>query len=341
MSENIASPMDPKFTSRPIIHGNLSRYFKCGKRPGDNHTHQWTVYLRPYYQNDPILSTHFVKKVVFKLHDSYPQHLRSFTEGPPYEITETGWGEFDIVIRIYWKDSTERTPLTIYHPLKLFCADKPENQDIIKGLRPHVNEYYDEIIFNHPSQAIQKSVINNLPPIPPQIIPPKHFKPHSDYSNLPDPLPLESLSLTLPKPDLPKSSPMSQSQTSLALDRSRRKRISTVLKDGKEEKVITKTSDKDLCSLPMKNKKIEKPVPPKKLLEVGTETPREVIILDSMTPLTLPREDLACDYVQEEKKTLEKIAVRSESIQLSIQQLRDQIRIKQDMIYALQDSLEN
>ena len=42
--ELITPTVDPKFTSRPIIHGNLSRYFKCGKRPGDNHTHQWTVY---------------------------------------------------------------------------------------------------------------------------------------------------------------------------------------------------------------------------------------------------------------------------------------------------------
>ena len=49
---------------------------------------------------DP-LETHG-KKVVFKLHDSYPNNTRTFTEGPPYEVTETGWGEFEIIIKIYW-----------------------------------------------------------------------------------------------------------------------------------------------------------------------------------------------------------------------------------------------
>ena len=281
-----------------------------------------------------------MKKVVFKLHESYPQHLRTFTEGPPYEITETGWGEFDIQIRIYWKDSAERTPLTIYHPLKLFCPDKPENQDIIRGIRPHVNEYYDEIIFNHPSQAIQKSVVNNLPPIPEKIVPPKHFKPLPNYANLPDP---EASTIVETNTEKKIEKPLTPPppNNGLASERSRRKRTSTVLKDGKEEKVINKTADKDLVSLPMKSKKIEKPPPPKnKVLEVGTDIPREVIVLDPTTPLTLAREDLACDYVAEEIKTLQKIAERNENIQLSIQQLSDQIRIKQDMIFALQDSLD-
>lgn len=27
---------------------------------------------------------------------------------PPYEVTETGWGEFEIIIKIYFNDPTER-----------------------------------------------------------------------------------------------------------------------------------------------------------------------------------------------------------------------------------------
>ena len=27
---------------------------------------------------------------------------------PPYEVTETGWGEFEIVIKIYFNDANER-----------------------------------------------------------------------------------------------------------------------------------------------------------------------------------------------------------------------------------------
>ena len=27
---------------------------------------------------------------------------------PPYEVTETGWGEFEVIIKIYFNDPTER-----------------------------------------------------------------------------------------------------------------------------------------------------------------------------------------------------------------------------------------
>lgn len=33
--------------------------------------------------------------------------MRTVTK-PPYEITETGWGEFEIIIKIYFIDSAER-----------------------------------------------------------------------------------------------------------------------------------------------------------------------------------------------------------------------------------------
>merc|ERR1712071_496692 len=158
---------DNKAIVRPIIYGNSSLYFKSA-RATDKHTHQWTVYLRPYYKNDPILSKHMVKKVVFKLHDSFPNNTRTFTEGPPYEVTETGWGEFDVTIKIYWNvegKQTDRNPLTMYHPLKLFCADTPENVEFTSGMRPHVCEHYDEIIFNQPVAAVSR-LIQKLPPIP-------------------------------------------------------------------------------------------------------------------------------------------------------------------------------
>ena len=44
----------------------------------------------------------YVKKVNFKLHDSYSNANRTVTK-PPYEVTETGWGEFEIVIKVYFQ----------------------------------------------------------------------------------------------------------------------------------------------------------------------------------------------------------------------------------------------
>jgi YEATS domain-containing protein 4 len=48
-----------------------------------------------------------VKKVHFKLHESYAEPNRIVVK-PPYEVTETGWGEFEIVIKIYFHDPNER-----------------------------------------------------------------------------------------------------------------------------------------------------------------------------------------------------------------------------------------
>lgn len=38
---------------------------------------------------------------------------------PPYEITETGWGEFEIIIKIFFIDPNER-PVRVWSPLILF-----------------------------------------------------------------------------------------------------------------------------------------------------------------------------------------------------------------------------
>ena len=49
----------------------------------------------------------YVKKVQFKLHETFNNPNRVITK-PPYELTETGWGEFEIVIKIYFNDPNER-----------------------------------------------------------------------------------------------------------------------------------------------------------------------------------------------------------------------------------------
>lgn len=54
----------------------------------------------------------YIKKVTFKLHESYANQNRVVLK-PPYEITETGWGEFEIVIKIYFHDSNER-PVSVH-----------------------------------------------------------------------------------------------------------------------------------------------------------------------------------------------------------------------------------
>lgn len=128
------------------------------KREEDGHTHQWTVYLKPYDNEDMAM---YVKKVHFKLHESYANPNRILTKAP-YEVTETGWGEFEVVIKIYFHDPTER-PVTLYHILKLFQSPVVEGEvvDIKHGL---VSESYEEIVFQEPTQLMQHYLIN-IPPL--------------------------------------------------------------------------------------------------------------------------------------------------------------------------------
>ena len=81
---------------KPIVFGNISRYL-LKKREEDGRTHMWTAFLRPFDPNEDISA--YIRRVQFKLHDSYPNPIRIFNK-PPYEVTETGWGEFDIVIKV-------------------------------------------------------------------------------------------------------------------------------------------------------------------------------------------------------------------------------------------------
>lgn len=65
----------------------------------------------------------------------------------PYELTEYGWGEFDAIIRVHFRDPSEK-PIEFYHPVKLFAAG---GETIA---RPIVYEFYDEIVFQDPPEKL-------------------------------------------------------------------------------------------------------------------------------------------------------------------------------------------
>jgi len=150
---------------KPIIFGNMSQHFGK-KREQDGHTHDWKVYVKPYNNED---MSSYVKKVQFRLHDSYNNPSRVVYK-PPYEVTESGWGEFEIQIRIHFNDVAEK-PVTFYHVLKLFhnspSSSTPSGGGagtstsasdhsttttaMIQGRKSVISECYDEIIFQDPT----------------------------------------------------------------------------------------------------------------------------------------------------------------------------------------------
>ena len=51
---------------KPIVYGNISQYFGKKREP-DGHTHEWTIYVKPY-QNEDMSS--YVTKVQFNNFDN-------------------------------------------------------------------------------------------------------------------------------------------------------------------------------------------------------------------------------------------------------------------------------
>ena len=84
----------------------------------------------------------------FRLHDSYHTPTRVVTK-PPYQISETGWGEFEAGIKVIFIDHSER-PVQFYHPIKLFGED-PEKS-------PVIFQTYDEFVFIDPSRALHRGI---------------------------------------------------------------------------------------------------------------------------------------------------------------------------------------
>lgn len=68
------------------------------------------------------------------------KNLYIVVNSPPFEVQETGWGDFEILIKIYVCDTSEK-PVQLYHILQLYPLDKSTPKDQLV-----VTESYDEIV---------------------------------------------------------------------------------------------------------------------------------------------------------------------------------------------------
>ena len=62
-------------------------------------------------------------------------------ESPPFEVEETGWGEFEILIRLHFHDTSEK-PQTLYHHLQLY----PKEDGGMQSKKSVTAQHYDEIV---------------------------------------------------------------------------------------------------------------------------------------------------------------------------------------------------
>ncbi|WRX14173.1 YEATS - like 2 [Theobroma cacao] len=137
--------------SVPIVYGNAA--FWLGKKASEYQSHKWTVYVRGATNED--LSV-VVKRVVFQLHSSFNNPTR-VVESAPFELSESGWGEFEIAITLYFHNDVCEKPLNLYHHLKLYPEDESGPMSIKK---PVVVEFYNEIVFTEPSESFLARVQN-------------------------------------------------------------------------------------------------------------------------------------------------------------------------------------
>uniref|UniRef100_A0A6N2MDF4 YEATS domain-containing protein n=1 Tax=Salix viminalis TaxID=40686 RepID=A0A6N2MDF4_SALVM len=185
--------------SIPIVYGNIA--FWLGKKANEYQSHKWTVYVRGATNEDLGV---VIKRAVFQLHSSFNNPTRVI-EAPPFELSESGWGEFEIAITLYFHNDVCDKPLNFYmskdmefltkqlrlkcgnldqkcvfisldmvdssaaryHHLKLYPEDE---SGFVSIKKPVVVESYDEIVFPEPSEGflarIQSHPSVNLPRLP-------------------------------------------------------------------------------------------------------------------------------------------------------------------------------
>src|ERR1700761_2083463 len=103
---------------RPFIYGTEAIPFDPENRPKDappHHTPKWKGFVRGINNEDV---AYWLRKVQFKLHDTYANSVRMI-ESPPFEVEETGWGEFEIAIKFYFVPESPEKPQQLWHALKL------------------------------------------------------------------------------------------------------------------------------------------------------------------------------------------------------------------------------
>lgn len=147
---------------RPFVFGSEAVPFDPASRPRDappDHTHRWRVFVRgipiinPSNPNSTTSTdiSHWLRKVQFKLHDTYANSVRMI-ESPPFEVEETGWGEFEIAIKFYFAPESNEKPQQLWHGLKLH----PYTGDIEKQKQDRVpikSICYEEVVFSEPVEA--------------------------------------------------------------------------------------------------------------------------------------------------------------------------------------------
>lgn len=163
---------------RPFVYGTTARPFNDTDNPrpvgvSHDHTHSWQVFVKGLENTDIF---YWLRRVQFKLHESIPNHLRTIdaetvikenealTGGKSgkkpqnaFVVNETGWGEFEITIKLYYDSKSGEKPQTLYHHLRLHPYGRNEAEKEAMRTGGEVIAWtYEEQVFNEPFEDFFK-----------------------------------------------------------------------------------------------------------------------------------------------------------------------------------------
>lgn len=124
--------------------------------PPEGHTKGWKVYVRPL-PNGPDMSA-WLKKVQFKLHHTYADASRTIEAPGPFEVTETGYGEFGVEIRLYFAPEAGEKAVYREHYLCLAAYGSDEQKARQERDNRVVAERIETIEFNEPTQDLFRAL---------------------------------------------------------------------------------------------------------------------------------------------------------------------------------------
>ncbi|XP_020499235.1 protein AF-9 isoform X1 [Labrus bergylta] len=108
-------------------------------------THDWMVFVRgPEHSN----IQHFVEKVVFHLHESFPKPKRVIKD-PPYKVEESGYAGFILPIEVYFKNKEEPKKVRFDYDLFLHLEGHPP----VNHLR------CEKLTFNNPTEEFRRKLL--------------------------------------------------------------------------------------------------------------------------------------------------------------------------------------
>ncbi|KAM0334347.1 hypothetical protein ACHAQA_001372 [Verticillium albo-atrum] len=155
---------------RPFVYGTTAIPFgpQNPKPPGvpDDHTHSWQVFVKGLDDTDV---TYWLRRIQFKLHESIPNHVRMIDGelGKPFVVNETGWGEFEITLKLYYAAESGEKPQTLYHHLRLhpYGRTEEEKEEMRTAGTGEVRAWvYEDQLFSEPYETFYEILTSGAHP---------------------------------------------------------------------------------------------------------------------------------------------------------------------------------